>query len=78
MVPEWPAPNEVRALSTYRSGGASAAPYASLNLGDHVGESLEAVAENRRRLAAAAALTRHDGSVDIIAQHPPIMMLRQP
>jgi YfiH family protein len=34
----------------------SAAPYASLNLGDHVGDVPEAVAENRRRLKAAARL----------------------
>ncbi len=32
------------------------APYASLNLGDHVGDSPEAVAGNRRRLRAAAGL----------------------
>jgi hypothetical protein len=53
---DWPAPRSVRALSTFRSGGASAAPYASLNLGDHVGDAATAVTENRRRLAAAAAL----------------------
>jgi polyphenol oxidase len=53
---DWPAPRGVRALCTFRSGGASAAPYASLNLGDHVGDAPAAVAENRRRLAAAAAL----------------------
>jgi purine-nucleoside/S-methyl-5'-thioadenosine phosphorylase / adenosine deaminase len=34
----------------------SAAPYASLNLGGHVGDLPEAVAENRRRLRAAAGL----------------------
>ena len=53
---DWPAPTGVRALSTFRSGGVSAAPYASLNLGGHVGDSSEAVAENRRRLKAAAGL----------------------
>ena len=37
-------------------GGASGAPYASLNLGGHVGDSAAAVAENRRRLRAAAGL----------------------
>jgi YfiH family protein len=56
IVPEWPAPSSVRGLSTLRWGGVSAAPYASLNLGDHVGDAAEAVAENRRRVAAAAGV----------------------
>ena len=56
LEPQWPAPAGVRALSTFRSGGASAAPYASLNLGGHVGDLAQAVAENRRRLKAAAGL----------------------
>lgn len=55
-LPDWPAPRGVRALSTLRTGGASGAPYASFNLGDHVGDAPAAVAENRRRLAAAAGL----------------------
>ncbi len=40
------------ALST-RLGGVSGAGFASLNLGDHVGDRPEAVAENRARVAAA-------------------------
>jgi YfiH family protein len=56
VEPEWPAPAGVRALSTFRSGGVSAAPYASLNLGDHVGDASAAVALNRRRLVAEAGL----------------------
>ena len=56
ILPDWPAPAGVRALSTQRPGGASTGPYASFNLGDHVGDAPEAVAENRRRLAAAAGL----------------------
>jgi polyphenol oxidase len=39
-----------------RSGGVSLAPYASLNLGNHVGDLPEAVAENRRRLVVEAEL----------------------
>jgi YfiH family protein len=46
----------VRALSTLRGGGVSAAPYESLNLGTHVGDFPAAVAENRRRLRMAAQL----------------------
>ena len=55
-LPDWPAPPEVRALSTQRGGGVSAAPFDSLNLGAHVGDSPEAVAENRHRLRTAARL----------------------
>jgi YfiH family protein len=43
----------LRAVVTTRHGGVSVAPYDSLNLGDHVGDDPRAVAENRRRVAAA-------------------------
>ena len=56
IQPDWPAPSEVRALSSQRRGGVSAAPFDSLNLGAHVGDSAEAVGENRRRLRSAARL----------------------
>jgi YfiH family protein len=56
MEPQWPAPPQVRAVSTFRGGGASSVPYASLNLGGHVGDAAAAVAQNRRCLAAAAGL----------------------
>ncbi|BCL74472.1 laccase domain protein [Jeongeupia sp. HS-3] len=52
LIPDWPAPARVRALQTTRSGGVSAAPYTSLNLGDHVGDDPLAVAANRNALAA--------------------------
>lgn len=50
IEPDWPAPPGVRALITTRAGGVSDGPYASLNLGDHVGDESAAVAENRARL----------------------------
>lgn len=50
LVPNWPAPANVRAIQTTRRGGVSAAPYESLNLGDHVGDLPLAVARNRQRL----------------------------
>lgn len=49
LIPDWPAPPWVRAACSTREGGVSAGPYASLNLGDHVGDDESAVAENRRR-----------------------------
>jgi YfiH family protein len=53
IIPGWPAPANVHALCTTRQGGVSAAPYASLNLGDHVGDAPRAVTQNR------ALLRRH-------------------
>ncbi|WP_348748665.1 peptidoglycan editing factor PgeF [Pseudomonas rhodesiae] len=51
LIPDWPAPAQVNACVTTRAGGVSLAPFDSLNLGDHVEDSLEAVLENRRRLS---------------------------
>jgi YfiH family protein len=47
LVPDWPAPAGVRAVCTTRSGGLSASPYDSFNLGDHVGDEPAHVAGNR-------------------------------
>lgn len=57
IEPDWPAPANVRAAATLRSGGVSAGEYASLNLAMHVGDDPAAVAENRRRLREALKLT---------------------
>jgi YfiH family protein len=56
LTPQWPAPSGVRAVSTFRGGGVSSMPYASLNLAAHVGDESVAVDANRRRLLSAAAL----------------------
>lgn len=54
--PAWTLPAGVHAATTTRLGGLSDGPYASFNLGDHVGDDPRAVAANRARLAAALAL----------------------
>ena len=53
ISPDWPAPPNVRALITTRSGGVSVGPYASMNPADHVGDEPQAVAQNRALLRAA-------------------------
>ncbi len=53
LMPDWPAPPGVRGLFTTRQGGVSAAPWDSMNLGDHVGDAPAQVAANRARLANA-------------------------
>lgn len=52
IIPDWPAPANVRALQTTRLGGVSDEPYSSLNLGDHVGDDPVAVSRNRALLRA--------------------------
>jgi polyphenol oxidase len=49
---------QVTAVVTTRHGGVSSGAYGTLNLGGHVGDDPEAVAENRRRLAAALGVDR--------------------
>ena len=56
LQPEWPAPANVRTASTLRTGGVSAMPFDTLNLGDHVGDAPEAVQSNRQRLREALRL----------------------
>ncbi len=50
IQPDWPVPPNVRSLMTTRQGGVSGAPWASFNLGDHVGDDPAHVAANRARL----------------------------
>ncbi|MCB5184157.1 peptidoglycan editing factor PgeF [Methylobacillus gramineus] len=50
IIPDWPAPANVRAIQTSRAGGVSKAPYRSLNLGMHVGDNPLDVANNRQLL----------------------------
>ena len=57
VEPGWPAPGGVRALSTFRTGGVSEAPYESLNLGDHVGDAARSVTENRPSTTRSSAFS---------------------
>ncbi|MEP7314321.1 MAG: peptidoglycan editing factor PgeF [Pseudomonadota bacterium] len=56
LTPDWPVPATVRALTTLRAGGVSHAPWASLNFGQRTPDEPYALAENLRRLIAAAQL----------------------
>lgn len=50
IIPDWPAPPSVAALSTTRLGGVSQGPWQSLNLGTNSGDDPNDVARNRQRL----------------------------
>ena len=51
ISPSWPAPANVKCLSTTRTGGASIAPYDAFNLGVHVGDDIHYVKQNRQILS---------------------------
>lgn len=57
IEPDWATPPGVKAASTVRAGGVSEGPYASFNLGEHVGDAVDRVATNRIALARALGLT---------------------
>jgi polyphenol oxidase len=50
IIPNWPAPANVKTLQTTRLAGFSTTPYDSLNLGDHVKDNPITVAKNRQLL----------------------------
>ncbi|KUJ00498.1 peptidoglycan editing factor PgeF [Vibrio sp. MEBiC08052] len=56
IIPDWLLPQNVRAVSSTRRCGVSTGKYQSLNLGMHVGDSPEHVAENRQRVIAYAEM----------------------
>ncbi|ALP50596.1 peptidoglycan editing factor PgeF [Corynebacterium glutamicum] len=69
----------VRKVFTTRAGGVSQSPYASFNLGDHVGDDPQAVASNRNRLANIIGLSPdkvvymeqiHSNTITVIDEAP--------
>lgn len=50
LTPNWPAPLNVKAVSTTRQGGFSQAPFDSMNVGTHVGDDASVVKKNRDQL----------------------------
>ncbi|MEO5811637.1 MAG: peptidoglycan editing factor PgeF [Rhodanobacter sp.] len=57
IIPEWPAPPQVRAAVTTREGpGISAPPFARFNLGARSGDAVDAVLTNRGALQQALGL----------------------
>lgn len=74
LIPDWPAPANVRACITTRAGGVSLPPFDGLNLGDHVEDDPQAVAENRRelvdRLDCHPAWLKQVHSPDVVEADP--------
>lgn len=50
IIPNWNIPKHIHAFTTVRTGGVSKPPFDSFNLGDHVNDSPEDVAQNRALL----------------------------
>jgi len=56
ITPNWPAPDNIHAVSTTRISGESKGVYAGLNLAQHVGDDPQTVEQNRRQLSTVLAL----------------------
>lgn len=55
---DWPAPARVKACYSLRNNGVSKPPYASFNMGDHVGDEAADVLANRQQLAQSIGQTQ--------------------
>lgn len=64
LIPEWPAPPGVRAISTLRGSRENNDPYAAFNLGAHVGDTPERVETNRERLKKSLRLSKPPAWLD--------------
>jgi len=51
ITPNWPAPSSIKGFVSTREGGISQSPFATLNLGVHVGDEPQAVETNRETFA---------------------------
>lgn len=56
ILADWPAPANIKAMTTTRLNGASQGAYASFNVASHVADNTEHVAENRRLLRERLSL----------------------
>lgn len=56
IQPDWPAPKNVKAYTTLRSGGVSQAPFHHFNLAEHVGDQPQDVRTNRQLLKTTLQL----------------------
>lgn len=56
LTPAWTAPDNVVAFTTTRIGGVSVGQWQGLNLGAHVGDNIDHVAQNRQRLQRSQRL----------------------
>ena len=72
IIPDWPAPLNVRAATTLRTGGFSQAEFSSLNPADHVQDNLAHVFKNRQKITRMLGLPsdpvwlQQTHSVDVI------------
>lgn len=56
IIPNWPAPKNIKAFASTRLGGQSCGVYQGLNLGTHVGDDAITVQHNRQWLAEQAEM----------------------
>lgn len=56
IIPDWPAPANIHAATTLRTGGFSQAEFSSLNLAEHVQDNPEHVLQNRQKMTRMLGL----------------------
>ncbi len=76
LTPDWPAPANVHAATTLRSGGFSHGAYASLNPAMHVGDDADSVRQNRQLIKASLELPDYPVWLDQIHSNRAVQALK--
>ncbi len=78
LIPDWPAPSNIRAFTTLRNGGVSAGSYENLNVGLHVGDDGEHVKQNRQIITRLLALPSEPIWLDQVHSDRVVKALKTP
>jgi purine-nucleoside/S-methyl-5'-thioadenosine phosphorylase / adenosine deaminase len=84
LVPDWPAPANIHAATTLRTGGVSRGTYSSLNPANHVSDDNERVRQNRQIIREMLDLPAEPMWLDQVhsnrvvkAENPPYLPLQE-
>lgn len=81
IIPNWNAPNNVKAFASTRVGGFSQEQYQGLNLGSHVGDDIQLVGKNRdwlqqqSQMPSAPVWLNQTHSIDVVEVSEPTIQV---
>lgn len=72
LLAQWPAPDNIVAMTTLRHPGGSMSPFEGFNIARHVGDDLDSVEQHRQQLKDNCEGLQHIQWLDQVHSHQPI------